>query len=162
MRALIISDTHGSLRHFKRVVEKCGPFDYLIHCGDVEGDEAAIMKAVDCLCTFVRGNNDFACDLEDFEVAHVAGRRYLVTHGHRAGIAYSAVKAREAARQAGCCGVIYGHTHLPFVDITDPDVAVMNPGSLTYPRQLGRKPSFIIMETDTKGGIHYMLNYLER
>lgn len=45
---------------------------------------------------------------------------------------------------------MYGHTHKPVVD-REGDLTAVNPGSLTYPRQEGRRPSFIIMDLDRKG-----------
>ena len=55
--------------------------------------------------------------------------------------------------------VIYGHTHKPVVDI-EGDIIAVNPGSLTYPRQENRKPSYIIMELDREGKVHFTINYL--
>lgn len=43
--------------------------------------------------------------------------------------------------------VLYGHTHRPVIDIDD-DIIAVNPGSLSYPRQEGRQPSYAIMEID--------------
>lgn len=55
--------------------------------------------------------------------------------------------------------VMYGHTHRPVVDIED-DIIAVNPGSLTYPRQDNRKPSYIIMDLDREGKAHFTINYL--
>ena len=33
----------------------------------------------------------------------------------------------------------------------DKDLIVLNPGSLSYPRQDGHKPSFMLMEIDKEG-----------
>ena len=35
------------------------------------------------------------------------------------------------------------------------DVTILNPGSISYPRQPGRKPTFLIMEIDEEGQAHY-------
>ena len=40
---------------------------------------------------------------------------------------------------------MFGHTHRPYLE-QDPDITVLNPGSLSFPRQEGRKGSFMIME----------------
>ena len=39
MRILIVSDTHRRNENFLRVVDKIGPLDLVVHCGDVEGSE---------------------------------------------------------------------------------------------------------------------------
>ena len=40
MRILIVSDTHRRDGNFRRVLEKTGPIDMLIHLGDTEGSES--------------------------------------------------------------------------------------------------------------------------
>ncbi|OUP01231.1 YfcE family phosphodiesterase, partial [Drancourtella sp. An210] len=42
------------------------------------------------------------------------------------------------------------------------DMAVMNPGSLTYPRQEGRLPSYIILEIDENGKISGEIKYIKK
>jgi len=37
----------------------------------------------------------------------------------------------------------------------------LNPGSLSYPRQEGRKPSYMIMKVDEKGEMHVTTHYLD-
>ena len=54
--------------------------------------------------------------------------------------------------------VMYGHTHVPYIEIGD-DVTILNPGSISYPRQPGRKPTFLIMEIDEEGQAHYAHGY---
>ena len=42
------------------------------------------------------------------------------------------------------------------------DMVILNPGSLSYPRQDGRKPSYMIMELDRDGEAHFTVNYIEK
>ena len=56
--------------------------------------------------------------------------------------------------------VMYGHTHRPVIDIS-PQIIAINPGSLSYPRQENRKPSYIIMELDEHGEAKFELNYID-
>ena len=55
--------------------------------------------------------------------------------------------------------VIYGHTHRPLIDMSG-DVAALNPGSLSYPRQDGKKPSYIVMNIDDFGEIQCEIRYV--
>ena len=59
---------------------------------------------------------------------------------------------------------MYGHTHRPYYEIDkkagDKDLIVLNPGSLSYPRQDGHKPSYMLMELDDSGVAHFTLNFL--
>jgi predicted phosphodiesterase len=41
-----------------------------------------------------------------------------------------------------------------------PELISINPGSLSYPRQEGRRPSFVIMEIDKNSEAHFTVNYL--
>ena len=63
MKVLIVSDTHGKDENLEETVLRETPFDYFIHCGDVEGREIFMEALVECPCTIVSGNNDFFSDL---------------------------------------------------------------------------------------------------
>ena len=71
---------------------------------------------------------------------------------------YEIIKQEAKAREVQI--VMCGHTHKPVIDIGE-KVTVINPGSLSYPRQEGRKPSYILMEIDSNDEPHFTLNYLE-
>ena len=42
---------------------------------------------------------------------------------------------------------MFGHTHRPFFEQKN-GITVLNPGSLSFPRQEGRRGSYMIMEID--------------
>ena len=77
MKALIVSDTHGSHRNLERVIEKEQPLDLLIHLGDVEGGEDYIEAIADCPVHVVAGNNDFFSELPREEEFFVGGQPYF-------------------------------------------------------------------------------------
>ncbi len=66
---------------------------------------------------------------------------------------------QERARELGADIVMYGHTHRPLL-ISEEDLVTLNPGSLTYPRQSGRHPSYIVMEMDRAGEAAFEIRYL--
>ncbi|MCR5293675.1 MAG: metallophosphoesterase [Lachnospiraceae bacterium] len=164
MKILVVSDTHGYETNLRTVFSKIGRIDYLIHCGDVEEHEAAIEEMAGCPCTFVRGNNDYASKYPYDTVITLENQKIFVTHGHRYGVSWDNTEAINAAKKAGCSVLMYGHTHRPLIELalSERGVTAINPGSLTFPRQEGRKPSFIVMETDRFGKAHFTLNYLGR
>lgn len=162
MKILIISDTHGQNRELLEVLKKTRPVDYLFHCGDTEGMEDYIRDAAGCPSTIVRGNNDFFSDLSQEEVVELAGKRIFITHGHYYGVSMSTAHLAEEAKYRGCGVAMFGHTHKPYLDQTDPELTVLNPGSLSYPRQEGRRPSYIAVDVDRFGIWHYTVNYLDR
>ena len=67
---------------------------------------------------------------------------------------------RKEARARGFDIAMFGHTHRPYLEMEE-DLTLLNPGSLSYPRQDGRKPSYMIMEIDSAGKAHFTLNYFE-
>lgn len=158
MRILIVSDTHGRDENILSVLKKMDKFDMMIHCGDVEGSEPMLRQAAGCECVFVRGNNDFFTSLPRETQVQIGKYRVMVTHGHDYGVSMSNAMLKSEAIAKGNDIVIYGHTHRPVIEIGN-DITVLNPGSLSYPRQEGRKPSFIVMEIDQKGEAHYTIQY---
>ena len=58
MKVLIVSDTHGRRGELEEIIELEKPFQFLIHCGDVEGDEEYIRQTAGCDCVFVKGNKN--------------------------------------------------------------------------------------------------------
>lgn len=160
MKILIVSDTHGHERNLERVLEKTGPVDYFIHLGDVEGHEDYIKVLAGCPVYMVAGNNDFFSDLPREDEFWIGKYHVLITHGHYYGVSLGTSGLKEEALSRKADIVMYGHTHRPEIDI-DGQITVLNPGSLSYPRQMGRKPSYIMMEIDRQGEAHYTINYLE-
>ena len=159
MKVLIVSDTHRHNETYLKVVEKVTPIDMLVHCGDIEGSEYLIAESAGCPVQMVTGNNDFFSDLPREKECNIGKYRVWLTHGHNFYVSMSNEHIKREAKERGVDIVMYGHSHRPVVDIDD-DVIAVNPGSLTYPRQEGRRPSFVIMELDKDGKAHFTINYL--
>lgn len=159
MKVLIVSDTHRKNENFLKVLERVAPIDMLVHCGDIEGSEYLIAQSAGCPVEMVVGNNDFFSDLPREKEFYIGKYKVWLTHGHTYYVSMGNEYLKEEARARSADIVMYGHTHRPVVDIEGGLVAV-NPGSLTYPRQEGRRPSFVIMELDRKGEAHFTINYL--
>lgn len=159
MKVLIVSDTHKQNDNYFRVLEKQKP-DMVIHCGDAEGSEYALIQAADCPVHIVLGNNDFFSDLPRELMLDIEGFKVWVVHGHNYYVSMgNEILKREAAAR-GADIVMYGHTHRPVVD-RDKNLIAVNPGSLSYPRQEGHKPSYIIMKSDGKTRPHFTIEYLD-
>ena len=162
MRILVVSDTHGQRAELKEVISKTRPFDYLIHCGDTEGLEDEIAREAACPCTIVRGNNDFFTDLKEEEVVEIGGQRIFVTHGHTYGVSMGTEMLRDEARSRGCSIACYGHTHRPYLDMSEKGLTILNPGALAFPRQDGREPGYLLIDIDRFGIAHFTQNFLHR
>lgn len=158
MKVLVVSDTHRKNDNYFKVLEMHKP-DMVIHCGDAEGAEYAITQAADCPVQIVLGNNDFFSDLPRELELNVGPYKVWVTHGHNYYVYMNSETIKREAIARGMDIVMYGHTHRPVIDIDD-EVIAINPGSLSYPRQEGHRPSYIIMEIDRNDEAHFTVSYL--
>lgn len=160
MKILIVSDSHGRTTHLEKVIEKIGTIDLLIHLGDIDGNEDYIEAIVDCEVAMVSGNNDYFSSLESEKTIIVNGYTIFLTHGHKYQVNYSTETIKEKGRQMGASIVMFGHTHRPLIDTAD-DIIIINPGSISQPRQEGHLPTYIVMEIDRQGEVHFTLNYVK-
>ncbi len=159
MRILIVSDTHRKNNNYFEVLERLKPLDLVIHCGDVEGSEYALSQSADCPVMMVSGNNDFFSELPKEREISIERYKVWITHGHNFCVSMGVEMLKQEARARGVNVVMFGHTHKPYLEVED-DLITLNPGSLSYPRQDGRKPSYGIMETDRFGEAHFTIAYL--
>ena len=165
MKVLIISDTHRRHENLEIVLEKEKPLDLLIHLGDAEGSEDYIGAIAECPMEIVSGNSDFFSTLPAELILELGKHRALVTHGHYYSVNTGMEDIKKEAEGRGCDMVMFGHTHRPFVDVPKlaqgkKKVITMNPGSLSYPRQEGKCPSYIVMQIDRNGEAHMEIKYL--
>jgi len=159
MKILIVSDTHGHNSDLEKVLSKIAPIDALIHCGDVEGQEEHIEAIAGCPTYIVSGNNDYFSHLDREKEFTIAGYRILLIHGHNYGVTMTTERILEEGRGRQANIVMFGHTHRPCLEQYE-DITLLNPGSLSYPRQQGRRPSFMIMEIDQDNNVHYTTKFL--
>lgn len=145
MRILVVSDTHRQNDTYLEVLQKESQIDMVIHCGDAEGSEYLICESAGCPTEIVLGNNDFFSGLPREKELEIEGYKIWVTHGHNFYVSMDNEILKKEARARGMDMVLYGHTHKPVVEI-EKGLVTLNPGSLTYPRQNGRRPSYAMME----------------
>lgn len=159
MRIMIVSDTHGRHASLDTALEREGKIDMLLHLGDVEDGEHYIEAITECPAHIIAGNNDYFSFLSKEKEIKIGKYRVFMTHGHSYYVSMSTQKLREEARVRGVDIVMFGHTHKPYID-TEGDVVVINPGSLSYPRQEGRCGTYIMMEIDSVGNANFELKYV--
>lgn len=159
MKVLIISDTHRFLGNLEAALREEGDIDLLIHLGDVEHQMADILQMVSCPVHMIAGNNDFFCNLPEEEEFEIAGYHVWTTHGHRYGVSYGLEELKDEARILGADIVMYGHTHRPYLE-EEEDLITLNPGSMTYPRQRGGRPSYMVMTISEEKRPEFEMKYL--
>lgn len=160
MKVLIVSDTHRKQDNLEIVLEQEKPIDLLIHLGDAEGYEVYIEEMLQCPMEIVAGNNDFFSGLPKEKVIFLGKYKVLLTHGHYYDVYMGTREIVQEAMMKKYDIVMFGHTHSPLIE-KNGDVIALNPGSLTYPRQKGRKPSYIVMEIHKNGEADFEIKYLE-
>lgn len=158
MKILLVSDTHKKNENYFIVLKQVNP-DMVIHCGDGEGCEYALTEAADCPVEIVLGNNDFFSNLPRERVLDIEGYKIWVTHGHNYYVSMDRETIKREAAARGMDIVCFGHTHRPVVDVSEL-VTALNPGSLSYPRQEGRRPSYIIMDLVQGKEAQFKIYYL--
>ena len=165
MKILIVSDTHRRDGNLLEVIEKTAPLDLMIHLGDTEGSEAYFKDWIKndlCVVHVVRGNNDFFSHTEAEKEISIGKYRAFLCHGHMYGVSLGTENIKEEARSRKVNVVMFGHTHKPYLEYCSDGLVVLNPGSLSYPRQEGRQPSYAIMEIDRRGKVHFTIAYLRQ
>lgn len=159
MRILIVSDTHRKNENYFKVLSKLKHLDMVIHCGDGEGSEYALSQAADCPVLMVAGNNDFFSQLPREQEISIENYKVWITHGHNYLVSMGTERIKQEAKARGVQIVMFGHTHRPCLE-QDEDIIALNPGSLSYPRQDGHKPTYAIMEIDKRGEVHFTISHL--
>ena len=159
MKILIVSDTHGRCERLEEALEREKPINALIHCGDVEGDEDYISVIAECPTYIVAGNNDFFSDLPREIEGEICGCRFFVTHGHYYGVSMDLTRVWEEGHIRKADVVVFGHTHRPVVGEMH-GTMLINPGSLAYPRQAGRRPTYVTMEKKKDGTWDFQVHEL--
>lgn len=160
MRVLVVSDTHGRHSNLDRVLDEAGKIDMFIHLGDVEDGDIYIDVVVECEKHIVGGNNDYFSSLPREDEFYIGSHKVYITHGHQYSVSYETESIKNAGLVRGADIVMFGHTHKPFLEVGE-DITLLNPGSVSYPRQKGRQPSYMILEIDEKDEITYHQCYLE-
>jgi putative phosphoesterase len=148
MKILIVSDSHGKNTNLKKAVANMqGTHDRLIHLGDSLCSPETIEEIAGCPVDMVRGN----CDSSIYgvplsKIIEIEGYRILLLHGHQyAGI--SGLDSLRATAKANDVQIVMcGHTHVPLIERGE--VTIVNPGSISQPRQEGHIPTYLVMNIE--------------
>lgn len=159
MKILIISDTHREKRNFYKVLEREKPIDLLVHCGDLQMDELELGAAAGCKIVAVAGNTDYDATLPKEKIFQIGAYKVFLTHGHLYYANFDDSELRQVGEEEGADIVMYGHTHCPAIKRYG-DMVVLNPGSIAFPRQSDRKPTYAVMTIDETGEAHYEIRYV--
>lgn len=147
-KILVVSDSHGDNTNLCKAISAFGnrgeDLELLIHLGDSQGAIEGIKRLVDCPVEAVRGNCDGASSLPIAKLITIGKETALITHGHRYGCKMGPGRMVEMAQENGAGMVLFGHTHVPMVDQIS-GIRVLNPGSISRPRQSGFRPTYLVL-----------------
>lgn len=158
MKALIFSDSHGKIDGILEAMKRHPDFEAIFHMGDIGKDIERMRALTPYPVYIVRGNCDYSMTkLKDSLIVEFGGKRIAMCHGHRY-IAYGG--AVDSLRYFGLQNkadiVMFGHTHVPLLD-KQKDIILLNPGSISQPRQANKIPTYTIMEIDVDGNVTFQM-----
>ncbi len=158
-KILIVSDSHGQNHNLFRILEKEKPYDMLIHCGDFEYYGQELETRAGCEVHIVAGNNDYDREFPQKAIIRFGSHKALIVHGHRYRLYAGLTDLYYAALEAEADYVFFGHLHRP-VQETYNGITFLNPGSVTYPRQEDRMPTYMTLTYDSAGNVSVDLHTL--
>lgn len=153
-----MGDSHGNNYNVQKAVEKAGPITGAFFAGDYCTSPRNIENATHVPTYIVRGNNDYDPGILDMNMTYIGSHKLMMVHGHRHSVHFGLDTLRYLGLQNECEIVIFGHTHVPVLD--EGDVTLINPGSLTYPRQVGHEKTFMIIELDDDDKLSFKFDHI--
>ncbi len=143
---LVFSDSHGRDENILDIVKQYKTeIEGIFFLGDAENSGDRLRGSVQGPVYMVRGNCDWSLQAPDFQVFKLHGHRIAMTHGHRQHVNMGIDTLKYWAMEKEADLVLFGHTHVPFVEQTS-TLTVLNPGSISRPRQEGHKKTYAILE----------------
>ncbi len=169
-RIFVVSDTHRlNAGMITALFREAGNFDCVIHLGDIEGEERRIRQEIERLnplsaFLLVRGNCDDDPAVPFFRTVEFEGVKLFLTHGHRyinkvPGGPFDALAS--AAYGEGCRAALFGHIHRPVFETAWNGVALLNPGSISLPRQEDGRHGYAVLRIEDGGSLLWEQKYLE-
>ena len=86
----------------------------------------------------------------------LGGKKIWLTHGHNYYVSLDLKVIEQEAVARGMDIVMFGHTHRPVIIVED-NITLINPGSISYPRQADAIPTYIILEINDNNEFNFEL-----
>ena len=156
-KALLLSDSHGQNQEMISVVEHFSDVSAIFHMGDIGMSESLLENSARCLTYIVKGNCDRDYEMPESRLIDFAGKKILMTHGHRYVDYYGFDSLVYFGEENGADVVLFGHIHRPVL-VESGSMIICNPGSISRPRQYDGFKTFAILTVSDEGEIsiqHY-------
>jgi len=158
MKALIVSDTHGTVAPLINMLKNKNDFDLLLFLGDYVHDGERIGKSLDLPTYIVSGNSDFGSKYPSERVIDFMGKRILLTHGHKQRVKFGIQNLYYFSLENQADITLFGHSHIPYYERIE-ELIIINPGSPFHPRGNQSLGSYGILKIDKD--IEYNTVYME-
>lgn len=143
---LVFSDSHGTNERMLEIIaQQKDSIEGLFFLGDIESGEDRLRASIQGPTYIVKGNCDWYSQAPAFQVLKLHGHTIAMTHGHRQHVNGGVDLLKYWAMEQGADIVLYGHTHVPFLEQSS-TMTVLNPGSISRPRQSGFIPTHAVIE----------------
>lgn len=153
MKVLLVSDTHKRMDRLYSIVKSLSDIDMIIHLGDhwQDASELEKRKIFQGKILSVGGNTDGFLERDKlYKVIDSPKGKIYLSHGHREAVDMSLMNIYYKALELDCKFVCFGHTHIP-LDEEINGVRLINPGSLSKPRNIGSKGNYAILHISDDG-----------
>jgi len=146
-RIVVFSDTHRDIKNCISVLDNLIGVDMVIHLGDHTFDAENIKNQYpDIEFRIIRGNNDWDYKYPREEVIECENVKIFCCHGD----IYKQDSLFRLAEDEECRIILRGHTHISQV-ITENGITLMNPGSISCPRDAHCSYGIIEIDKDKFG-----------
>lgn len=150
---LVFSDSHGRDEKMLEIIKKHKDVEGLFHLGDIEHSDDRLRNSIQGPTYIVKGNCDWSSKAPEFQVFKLHGHSIAMTHGHRQYVNMGVDMLKYWAMEKEADIVMYGHTHVPFLEQSSA-LTVLNPGSISKPRQSGHIPTYATIDFGENGEIN--------
>lgn len=147
-KILVFSDCHGKLDGIRRVRSMHPDADLYIFAGDGISVFESFCKSENINYYAVEGNCDGCFFTSAEKTFEYAGLKFYLTHGNFMSDTSIMYKAAEADADIA----IFGHTHEAYEETVpgeilhrEKNLLLLNPGSITNPRDIAGSPSFALI-----------------
>ena len=135
MTIIVFSDSHGRRDEMKRIIKKHKEAETVIFCGDGNNDITDVHKHhPDKTFYCVKGNCDWCCQFPTVISVTIAGKKFVITHGHVQRVKESLMQLVYLGQHENADIVTFGHTHEQLT-VLESNMILVNPGSVGYAGQ---------------------------
>ncbi|SFC44491.1 YfcE family phosphodiesterase [Clostridium uliginosum] len=153
MLIAVLSDTHRMGKYINMVREHIKKADILIHLGDNVEDAEELSSNFHGEVYIVSGNCDYSTKYPKERVIEIEDKRIFLTHGDLYGVKYNLNNIYYRTRELDADIALFGHTHKSIIEKVH-NITLMNPGSLSLPKNEGRYIGFLELNKGEEPNIY--------